>query len=86
MAAASHKSKKPTATKRAAKPPAVPRRPKPAAKAAAAAVDTALKPRAQVKHRLFGAGVVLAVDGDKLEIKFKTVGTKWIIDSYVSRA
>jgi endonuclease YncB( thermonuclease family) len=86
MAAASAKSKKPTVTKHPAKPTARTKPAKPAAKAAAAPAAASLKPRAQVTHRLFGPGVVLAVDGDKLEIKFKTVGTKWIIDSYVSRA
>ena len=39
-----------------------------------------------VSHRMFGPGTVLSVDGDKLEIKFKSVGVKWIVDSYVSRA
>ena len=42
--------------------------------------------RARVAHRMFGPGTVLTVDGDKLEIKFKSVGIKWILDCYVIRA
>ena len=38
---------------------------------------------ARVSHRKFGSGVVMAVDGDKLEIKFKGVGVKWVFDNYV---
>ena len=41
--------------------------------------------RSAVSHRLFGPGTVLSVDGDKLEIKFKSVGVKWIVDSYLQR-
>ena len=43
-------------------------------------------PRARIAHRSFGTGTVLAVDGDKLEIRFKSVGVKWIVDSFVSPA
>lgn len=52
-------------------------------------VDTAsastFAPRARVSHRTFGQGIVQAVDGEKLEIKFGKVGVKWIVDSYVTR-
>ena len=40
---------------------------------------------AHVAHRMFGPGTVLSVDGDKLEIKFKSVGVKWIVESYLQR-
>ena len=37
----------------------------------------------RVTHRSFGSGVIIAITGDKLEIKFDAVGTKWIVDDYV---
>lgn len=40
----------------------------------------------RVMHRIFGPGTILSIDGEKLEIKFKAVGTKWIIDSFVTPA
>jgi hypothetical protein len=37
----------------------------------------------KVSHRVFGNGVIDAIDGEKLRIDFKKVGTKWIIDAFV---
>ncbi|MCH8862929.1 MAG: ATP-binding domain-containing protein, partial [Proteobacteria bacterium] len=39
----------------------------------------------RVFHDKFGYGIVEDVDGDKLEIKFETTGSKKIMDSFVSR-
>lgn len=36
-----------------------------------------------VRHRKFGSGTVRAVDGNKLEIHFETVGTKKVVDSFI---
>ncbi|OJX68589.1 ATP-dependent helicase [Magnetospirillum sp. 64-120] len=40
----------------------------------------------RVFHQKFGAGTVLAVDGDKLEISFDKAGTKKVLDSFVEPA
>jgi hypothetical protein len=37
----------------------------------------------RVTHRTFGPGVVVAVADAKLEINFKAVGVKWVLDSFV---
>ena len=39
----------------------------------------------RVSHRLFGDGVVIAVDGEKLTIKFADGRVKQIVDYYVKR-
>jgi len=96
MAKKTSTTKKPTSAKRTVKPLAGPKiaakRSKPLPRAAAAKPSnggsggTPFAPRHRVSHRIFGDGVVLQVDGDKLEIKFKSVGAKWIIDSFVNLA
>jgi len=40
----------------------------------------------RVFHQKFGGGVVLAVDGDKLEIEFDKAGIKKVLDSFVEPA
>ena len=37
----------------------------------------------QVKHKVFGLGRVVGVEGFQLQIAFKSLGTKTIIDSFV---
>lgn len=36
-----------------------------------------------VTHKLFGPGVVMTVDGNKQEVKFTSVGIKWIIRDFL---
>ena len=70
--------------------------PKPAAKKLAASKDdrqqtevstqtSAFAIKDRVTHRLFGNGVVTAVDGEKLTIKFEDGRVKQIVDYYVTR-
>lgn len=40
----------------------------------------------RVVHPMFGTGDVDAVNGDKLDITFKKVGRKTIVDHFVKRA
>ena len=39
-----------------------------------------------VTHDVFGSGKVLMVNDNKLEIRFQTVGEKWIVDSFVKHS
>lgn len=75
----------PTPARKAAKSP-----PKAVAPAVAAKQPALVAPLfsvgQRITHRMFGPGVVLTVDGDKLEIKFKSVGVKWIAEEFVSSA
>ena len=41
---------------------------------------------AQVHHDRFGSGVVMAQEGNKLEIEFEEYGTKRVVDSFVTLA
>ncbi|MGI9520293.1 MAG: UvrD-helicase domain-containing protein [Hyphomicrobiaceae bacterium] len=38
---------------------------------------------ARVRHRKFGAGTVLEVDGNKLTVEFETAGRKRVVDSFL---
>ena len=40
----------------------------------------------RVTHKIFGAGVVLRVNGTKCEIKFEAVGVKWILGSFLGHS
>ena len=66
-----------SAPKKSHVPPATPE-PKPAKSGFAAGQRVSLSS--------FGPGVIESIDGHKLEIKFKTAGVKWIIDSFVKSA
>ena len=48
------------------------------------AKPSGIEPGARVFHDKFGAGTVLAVDGNKLEIAFDKAGTKKVLDSYIT--
>ncbi len=37
----------------------------------------------RVMHSSFGPGVIVTVGDAKLEINFKAVGVKWVLDSFV---
>jgi DNA helicase II / ATP-dependent DNA helicase PcrA len=67
--------------KKAAKPLTAPKPPARRSRQIEATPPIAANKR--VTHPTFGPGVVVSVDGDKLEIKFKSVGVKWIVESYV---
>ena len=45
--------------------------------------ESQFKPRIPVRHAQFGQGTVVSVEGDKLTIRFKTVGLKVVLESYV---
>ena len=48
-----------------------------------AAEDNPFRTGDEVKHKVFGPGRVVGVDGIQLQIAFKSLGTKTIIDSFV---
>ncbi len=54
-----------------------------AAEPAPSVIDALFATGDSVLHQTFGKGTVVGIDGDKLEIAFKTVGTKKIVRSFV---
>jgi DNA helicase-2/ATP-dependent DNA helicase PcrA len=48
--------------------------------------ETTFRAGERVLHQKFGAGTVIAVDGNKLTIDFDNAGRKRVVDSFVARA